>query len=298
MSDTDYISGFLTHLTNKRKTSQNTLLAYEKDLKSFFSYLEIKKVSVTDVSSKDISKYKDSLASDGKSVATVSRVMSTLRSFYKYLVVSDVCSSNPAAVIKNDKGEKKFFEVLSEDEIDKLLASPDSSDFKGMRDSAMLELLYATGMKIGELLSLDISDVNLRMHCINCRSSKSSGNRMILIYPKAVKVLSEYISKARGYFVSSSAECALFVNVNGDRMTRQGFWKLLKIYAENAGISKSITPHTLRHSFATHLLKNGADIHDIKNILGHSDISSTQVYSDYIKSTLDNSYLKFNHRSR
>lgn len=299
MTDINHIDSFLSHLKDNRKTSVNTLSAYQRDLSAFCEFVSHLRKSVVAVTDKDISKFKLHLADDGKSVATISRCMSTLRSFYKFLVVNGYCSSNPAVDIKNDKVEKKFFEVLSEDDVDRLLASPDERDFKGLRDKAMLEILYATGMKVSELMSLNVSDVNLRMQCVNCHGSKTGDKgRMILLYPKAVDALDSYIRKSRSYFVTDPLEEALFVNVNGERMTRQGFWKLLKSYAEQSGISKTITPHTLRHSFATHLLQNGADIHDIKDILGHADISSTQVYSDFIKRKISGSYLKYNHRSK
>lgn len=299
MPDNRLISEFLSYLKNIKKTSQNTLSAYERDLESFCEFLSLKGISVCDVTAQDVSKYKSILVNNGKSVATVSRSMSSLRSFYKYLVVSGVTELNPTVEVKNDKTEKKFFEILTEDEIDKLLAQPDTTDFKGVRDKAMLEMLYATGMKVSELMSLNLSDVNLKMGCVKCRNSKdSSKNRIILLYPSAVKVVGEYMSNSRSYFVSDPNENSLFVNTSGDRMTRQGFWKLLKSYANKAGISKSITPHTLRHSFATHLLENGADINDIKSILGHADISSTNVYSEFIKQNLKKSYVQFNHRSK
>ena len=299
MTDDKLIEGFLLHLENVRKTSQNTLSAYRRDLEAFCEYIDLKGVTLSEVSSQDVDKYKTILVNNGKSVATVSRCMSSLRSFYKYLVVSGAVEANPTVQIKNDKVEKKFFEILTEDEIDSLLAVPDTSDFKGIRDKAMLEMLYATGMKVSELMSLNLSDVNLKIGCVKCRNAKDSAkNRMILLYPSAVKAVGEYISNSRSYFVSDPGEGSLFVNTSGQRMTRQGFWKLLKLYASMAGISKSITPHTLRHSFATHLLENGADINDIKEILGHADISSTNVYSEFIKSNIKNSYLRFNHRSK
>ena len=295
----EYVEDFLSYLKNVRNTSENTLSAYERDLLSFCEYLTLKDLTVDNANDKVLSEYKKILVSNGKSVATVSRCMSSLRSFYKYLVVKGSVDQNPAVSIKNDKVEKKFFEVLTEDEIDKLLSQPDISDFKGIRDKAMLEMLYATGMKVSELMALNVSDVNLKIGCVKCRSARdSSKNRVILLYPSAVKVVGEYISNSRSYFVSDSNETSLFVNTYGSRMTRQGFWKLIKSYAAEAGISKSITPHTLRHSFATHLLENGADINDIKTILGHSDISSTNVYSDFIKSNLKKSYVQFNHRSK
>lgn len=299
MCDRNLIDVFLSFLKDKRKTSSNTVSAYERDLNFFAEYLDLKSINFNDVTSDIINDYKNILVNNGKSVATVSRNMSSLRSFYKFLVISDLNKTNPAVTVKNEKNEKKFFEILTEDEIDNLLSQPDDKDFKGMRDKAMLELLYATGMKVSELMSLDVSDVNLKLGCVKCRNSKdSSKNRVILLYPDAVKAVGEYILKSRPYFVANPDETSLFVNINGERMTRQGFWKILKSYAESANISKSITPHTLRHSFATHLLENGADINDIKNILGHSDISSTNVYNDFIKSKMNDSYLKYNHRAK
>ena len=299
MTDVKIIDDYIDFLSHSKKTAQNTLCAYKRDLSFYLDYLSSRKVGLVDADFDHVADYKKILTGSGKSVATVSRSMSSLRSFYKYLVANNFIETNPTREIKNDKTEKKFFEVLTEDEIDALLAQPDTSDFKGKRDKAMLEVLYATGVKVSELMAFDVSDVNLKMGYIRCKTNNNADNdRVILLYPTAVKELEDYIKHARKYFVTDGNETALFVNVNGDRMTRQGFWKLLKSYADAAKINKSITPHTLRHSFATHLLENGADIHDIKEILGHSDISSTQVYSDFIKSRLNNTYLRFNHRSR
>ena len=298
MNNIEIIEAFLAYLKDNKKVSSNTLSAYKRDIGAFGDFLELNKKSFDCACFEDISLYKDFLVNQGKSVATVSRCMSSIRTFYKFLVATNQCNSNPAAEVKNDKVEKKYFEILTEDEIDRLLAAPDSSDFKGKRDRAMLELLYATGMKVSELLSLNVSDFNARMHCISCKGSTSANNRVIVLYPEAVKAIEDYINKARCFFVLNPNEQALFVNVNGERMTRQGFWKLLKIYADMSGIRKSITPHTLRHSFATHLLENGADINDIKKILGHADISSTMVYTNFIKSKTDTSYIKFNHRAK
>lgn len=299
MSQENLVSEFLSYLENKRKTSQNTLSAYSRDLSCFSEYVNLKKLNICEVSNSDIASFKKMLVNNGKSVATVSRYMSSVRSFYKYLSVTGVVEQNPALDVKNDKTEKKFFEILTEEEIDKLLSQPDTSDFKGKRDKAMLEILYATGMKVSELISLDVSDVNLKMNYIRCHTEKNDKkSRVVLLYQTAVNELADYINNARNYFIQSAEQTALFVNVNGERLTRQGFWKLLKNYVSVAKIDKTITPHTLRHSFATHLLQNGADINDIKDILGHQDISSTLVYSNFIKSKLDKSYLKFNHRSK
>lgn len=299
MIDINIIDDYFSYLSQNGRASTNTLSAYKRDLGSFCDFLMGKNISISNAGSSDVSEFKKILVKNGRSVATVSRCMSSLRSFYKYLIAKNIIDVNPTKEIKNDKNEKKFFEILTENEIDALLAQPDTSDFKGKRDKAMLEVLYATGVKVSELMSFDLSDVNLKMNYIRCKSGKANGSdRIILLYPAAVKELEDYIKNSRKVFIVDNAQQALFVNVNGERMTRQGFWKILKGYADDAGINKSITPHTLRHSFATHLLENGADINDIKEILGHSDISSTLVYSDFIKSRINNSYLKFNHRSK
>lgn len=299
MIDINIIDDYFSYLSQNGRASTNTLSAYKRDLGSFCNFLSCKNISISNAGSSDISEFKKILVKNGRSVATVSRCMSSLRSFYKYLMAKNIIDVNPTKEIKNDKNEKKFFEILTENEIDALLAQPDTSDFKGKRDKAMLEVLYATGVKVSELMSFDLSDVNLKMNYIRCKSGKANGSdRIILLYPAAVKELEDYIKNSRKVFIVDNAQQALFVNVNGERMTRQGFWKILKGYADDAGINKSITPHTLRHSFATHLLENGADINDIKEILGHSDISSTLVYSEFIKSRINNSYLKFNHRSK
>ena len=299
MTDVNIIDSFIKHLEVNKKSSLNTLAAYKRDLKLYEAYLYECKCAVTAASAEMIEGFKNKLTTDGKSVATVSRCMSSVRSLYKFLCANGTTKSNPSSNIKNDKNEKKFFEVVTENEIDQLLAQPDKNDFKGMRDKAMLETLYATGMKVSELLSLNVNDVNLPLNFVRCHGENDSKHeRIVLLYPKAVKELEKYITGARNYFVSNNRCDALFVNVNGDRMTRQGFWKLLKNYASDAGINKTITPHTLRHSFAAHLLENGADIHDIQTILGHSDISSTQVYAQFLRNKLQNSYVKFNHRAQ
>lgn len=299
MTEVNVIDNYIAYLTDSKNSSKNTLSAYMRDLSAFRDFLCSQGVTVESADDKIIEKYKKRLVSDGKSVATVSRCMSCIRSLYKYLCATNVVANNPSSKVKNDKQEKKSLQVLTEEEIDLLLSQPDVKDFKGIRDKAMLETLYATGMKVTELISLNLSDVNLKLNFIRCHGEDDSKNeRVVLLYPKAVKILEKYINNARNYFVCDSSQTALFVNVNGDRITRQGFWKLLKAYADSANLKKSITPHTLRHSFAAHLLENGADIYDIKNILGHADISSTQVYAQYVKNKLQSSYLKYHHRSQ
>lgn len=297
MTHVKTVDDFLSYLALSKSASQNTVAAYQRDLTGFAAFTAEIPVDLLSVTGKEITAYKKALTDKGFSASSVSRAMSSVRSFYKYLLVGGIISENPARAVKNDKVEKKDFEILSTKEIDLLLTQPDTTEIKGIRDKAMLEMMYATGMKVTELISLDMTDLNLVLGYVVCRGEGSKPHeRTIFLYPTAVNALKNYLSASRCFLVQEETD-ALFVNIGGTRMTRQGFWKILKGYAAQAGIEKTITPHTLRHSFATHLLENGADIHDIKEILGHADISSTQVYADYIKKRMKDSYLKFHPRA-
>lgn len=265
-------------------------------MQKFFDYAEEFGIASFDrVTAADVSSYKQYLLRRGLSASSVSRSLSALRGLYQYLISVGAMDHNPAREIPNDKVAKKGPQVLTNKEIELLLSQPSPNDLKGIRDKAMLELLYATGIKVSELVSLDVDDVNLSLSFIKC--GNGGKERFIPVYPLALKALTNYLEFSRRLLVVHPDERALFVNVNGDRMTRQGFWKLLKQYAESAKIYKDITPHTLRHSFAAHLLENGADIHDIKEILGHADISSTQRYAQFLKDKMKNSYMKFHPRA-
>ncbi|MEG2004115.1 MAG: tyrosine-type recombinase/integrase, partial [Clostridia bacterium] len=251
--------------------------------------------SLEELTAENIIEYKNHLMSLGLSVSSVSRSLSSLRSLYQYLLSQNLVTHNPAREIHNDKFVKKGPHILTNKEIDALLAQPNVSDIKGMRDKAMLELLYATGIKVTELISLNVSDINVSVHFL--RVGNDEKERFIPLYKIAVKAVAEYIEKSRRLLIVNPDEQALFVNVSGDRMTRQGFWKILKTYSAAANIGGDITPHTLRHSFAAHLLENGADINDIKEILGHSDISSTLRYAQFLKEKIKTSYIKFHPRA-
>ena len=291
------IDDYLSYLALTKGSSRNTVAAYQRDLSGFAAFLSASSADLLAATADQINSYKKSLTLQGYSSASVSRAMSSVRSFYKYLQVGGVISDNPARAVKNDKIERKAIEILSAKEVERLLSCPNTTEIKGIRDKAMLEMLYATGMKVTELISLNVTDVNLQLAFVVCHGEGAQKrDRTIFLYPTAVKAMREYIDNCRRFLTDNSEE-ALFVNISGTRMTRQGFWKILKAYAAEAGIEKSITPHIIRHSFATHLLENGADIHDIKDILGHSDISSTQIYADYIKSRMKDSYLKFHPRA-
>lgn len=293
---TSQYTEYIKYLKNVKKSSDNTLQAYIRDLNKFLEYASKSKLSdFSVVSVEDISSYKDYLNNMGLSPASVSRSLSALRSLFQYLISTGVVEHNPAREIPNDKIEKKGPQVLTSKEIESLLAQPDTSDTKGKRDKAMLELLYATGIKVSELVSLNVEDVNFQLSFVRCGTGDKE--RFVSLYPLALRALAVYVDSARKLLVLHPDENALFVNVQGERMTRQGFWKILKSYAESAKIQKDITPHTLRHSFAAHLLENGADIHDIQEILGHSDISSTMRYAQLIKNKLNNGYMKFHPRA-
>ena len=287
---------YLTYLRDEKQSSVNTVQAYRRDLEKFFDFAAPRDIrSFAQLNPEDVEAYKLYLNSLGLSASSVSRSLSSLRGLFQYLLSVGVLESNPAKAVHNDKVVRKELNVLTSKEVDALLSQPDVNDIKGMRDKAMLELLYATGIKVSELIGLDLNDLNLSVSCIRC--GDTGNERMIPLYPVALKAVTTYLEKSRRFLASSSNENALFVNVAGERLSRQGFWKILKSYVQAANITKDITPHTLRHSFATHLLENGADIHDIQEILGHRDLSSTQRYAQYLKDKMKNSYMKFHPRA-
>jgi len=272
----DYYSMFSDYLTNQKANSANTRESYLRDVLSFLEFLSDRGLSPVEADESLIQEYVDHLHDLKRSPTTISRNLASVRCFYKFLIFRGLLDTNPAKGIKLEKTEKKLPQVLSGEDIELLLAQPDITEPKGCRDKAMLELLYATGIRVSELINLNIKDINLRSGVLYCRGNK--GIRPIPIYPSAVVAVSDYIYRMRSLITGPESENALFVNLNGGRLPRQGFWKIVKGYATEAGISKEITPHTLRHSFALHLLENGASVKDIQTMMGHADISSTQVY--------------------
>lgn len=287
----DLIDAYENYLAKVRQASANTVSSYMRDIRQFADWLlqseELDAVEATQV---NISRYLSHLESDGRSAATVSRCLASLKNFYGYVVSSGFLESTPVTDIRVDRGEKKLPQILTGREIELLLAQPACVDAKGFRDKAMLEVMYATGMRVTELLSLDIEDVNLNQGMIKCSTVKKT--RSIPLYPAALRALSVYINDVRTGMLAYPEERALFVNVNGMRMSRQGFWKILKHYQDTAHIEKELTPHTLRHSFAVHLLENGADLGSLQELMGHSDISSTQMYTQMIDQKLKSVYAK------
>ena len=289
MLNSECIDLFESFLKNEKKASANTLSSYMRDIHQFAAYQENNGGSpISDASEEELAEYIEHLRQAGKSVATVSRNIASLKNLYSYLTLNRMIERNPSTKLVPEKSTQKLPQILTSKEVDLLLAQPECIDAKGYRDRAMLELLYATGIRVTELIDLNITDVNLAEGVIRCHSRDKE--RYIPMYPKAVKALSDYLELVRPQMIAMPDEEALFVNVGGERMSRQGFWKLIKHYQKKAKIEKEITPHTLRHSFAAHLLENGADIHAIQEMLGHADISSTQVYSQLVKKQLKDVY--------
>ena len=287
----DLISEFNAYLLNVKKSSSNTVESYIRDINRYSEYLKTSDRDILNADTAVLRGYLDYLTMLGKSESTKTRIIASIRCFYKFLISSGERSENPADGIKLKKAEKKLPGILDSNEIVLLLSQPDGTDYKSRRDKAMLELLYATGIKVSELIDLTVSDVNLQIGLLHLHNEKKE--RIVPMYPGAVKAVANYLVNVRPVIVTDSAEDRLFTNMNGQPMSRQGFWKIIKHYAETAGIKKDITPHTLRHSFAAHLLENGAQLKDIKEMLGHSDISSTQVYAQFIKNKYTSAYAKF-----
>lgn len=288
----DMIQAYENYLIKVKSASGNTVSSYMRDIRQFSSWLSaVTEADILHADQLNISSYLTWLLQQGKSGATVSRTLASLKNFYNYVVSAGFLEHSPiTAEIHVDRGEKKLPQILTGREVELLLAQPVSTDPKGIRDKAMLEVMYATGIRVTELIDLNIDDVNLDLGIIKCSSSKR--NRVIPLYPAALKALSLYIKDVRITMVAEPSEQALFVNIGGLRMSRQGFWKILKHYQAKAGIEKDITPHTLRHSFAVHLLENGADLGSLQELMGHSDISSTQMYTQMINQRLKSVYEK------
>ncbi len=291
----DLLAAYEAYLTTEKNASANTVSSYLRDVRQFIQGMEDRDIPLTEVLSQDVEEYAHALTRKGKSPATVTRSVASIKSFYNCLIARGEMDSNPARGITPAKVERKLPQVLTGKEVELFLEQPECTDLKGFRDRAMLELLYATGIRVSELIDLDVDDLNLPGGVLKCYSKGKE--RIIPLYPAAIRALNEYIHNIRPQLVDSLDETALFVNMSGERMSRQGFWKLIKYYQEKAGIKKDITPHTLRHSFAAHLLENGADLRSIQEMLGHADISSTQIYSRLLNQKIKDVYRKAHPRA-
>jgi len=292
----DDIARYGAYLSEEKHASQNTISSYLRDVTQFADYLESSlDLGLREVDGECIQTYMHWMQGRGKSAASVTRFLASIKSFYNFLLANHDVEANPAKGITAEKAERKYPEILTSKEVELFLEQPQCVDAKGFRDHAMLELLYATGIRVSELISLDLDDLNLAGGFIRCASRGKE--RIIPLYHAAVKALQDYVRNIRPQLVADEEETALFVNMNGERMSRQGFWKIIKYYQEKAGIQKDITPHTLRHSFAVHLLENGADLRSIQEMLGHADISSTQIYTHVVKRQLKDVYQKAHPRA-
>ena len=275
----NHIDAFILYLHNMKNTSENTEMSYRRDLYKVQVFMENRGLSdVKDISGEDMGAYVESMKEQNFAAATISRNIASLKAFYSYLMKEGIVEKDVTEDLKAPKIEKKIPEILTMDEVIKLLNQPKGDSPKEIRDKAMLELLYATGIRVSELISLKLSDVNLKMSYILCRDSNKE--RIIPFGREAKSALIKYLDRIREEMIGNIDSDMLFCNCSGQTMSRQGFWKLIKYYAKKADIKSEITPHTLRHSFAAHLVENGADLRSVQEMLGHSDISTTQIYAN------------------
>lgn len=295
----DQLKDFIHFLIVEKGLAKNTIVSYERDLKSYIHYLNsVENIQhLNDVQRVHIVHFLGLLKEQGKSSKTLARHIASLRAFHQFLLRDKVTDHDPSVHIETPKMERSLPKVLNIQEVETLLDSPKQNDHFGIRDKAMLEILYATGIRVSELIGLDLGDVHLTMGFVRC-IGKGNKERIIPIGKTAANALKHYLEQGRPFFVNKKQrEEALFLNHHGMRLTRQGFWKILKRLAAQAGIQKELTPHTLRHSFATHLLENGADLRAVQEMLGHADISTTQIYTHVTKTRLKDVYSKFHPRA-
>ncbi len=293
----DKLQQFFAYLTVERGLAQNTIISYALDLKQFKSFCNRRQMEQAErIDRNSVLNYLLELKKTGRSPATISRHMAALKSFCRFLVDEQVLGSDPMANLESPGLKKKLPGVLAQEEVEKLLEQPRIGNVDGIRDKAMLELMYATGMRVSELLALDFDQVDFDRDYVRCLG-KGAKERIIPVGAIARNFLAEYLCRGRIKICPDKEESALFLNMRGKRLTRQGFWKIIKKYALKAGITKTITPHTLRHSFATHLLENGADLRALQEMLGHADIATTQIYTHLTQTKLKEVFNKYHPRA-
>jgi integrase/recombinase XerD len=295
----DHLKDFIHFIFVEKGLAKNTIVSYERDLNSYITYLKnVETISqFNDVQRVHIVHFLGFLKEQKKSSKTMARHIASVRAFHQFLIRDKVTDHDPSVHIESPKLEKSLPKVLNLQEVEVLLDSPKQKDHFGIRDKAMLELLYATGIRVSELIGLNLGDIHLTMGFVRC-IGKGNKERIIPVGRTATMALNQYLEKGRPQLVSKkNHDEALFLNNHGKRLTRQGFWKILKKLAGEAGITKDLTPHTLRHTFATHLLENGADLRAVQEMLGHADISTTQIYTHVTKSRLKDVYSKFHPRA-
>lgn len=293
------LADYLHFLQVERQLAANTITSYERDLTAYIDFLSVQKtIHVDDITRNEILSYLQHVKDIGKSTRTISRYISSIRSFHQFLLREKVATGDPTVHLEMPKVEQKLPDILSTVEIDHLIAAPDRSKLQGKRDYALLEFLYGTGMRVSELVDLDLEDVHLAMGFVRV-FGKGGKERIVPLGGKAIDACTVYINEARRKFTQKVATPvdALFVNMRGGRLTRQGCWRILKKYALEANLKKELTPHILRHSFATHLIENGADLRAVQEMLGHADISTTQIYTHVSRSRLKEVYTKFHPRA-
>ncbi|MBE7029511.1 MAG: site-specific tyrosine recombinase XerD [Clostridia bacterium] len=287
------LTSFAKYLYEEKSLSENTLMSYKRDLRLYFEYLDVIKIQYTKVSKETVLEYIEHLKKIGKATSTISRNVASLRAFYLYLHNTSVISKNPAEELKYEKNIRKIPGILTGKEIDKLFSQPDINSFKGLRDKAMLEVLYATGIRVSELIGLKSENINVKMGYISC--DKKGTKRIIPLHDEAIDILKVYLKTYKELFKKGKF---IFINSEGNPISRQGFWKIIKEYAKRAKIKKEITPNTLRHSFAAHLIQNGADLKSIQEMLGHADISTTQIYNNFTNSRITQIYKNAHPKAR
>lgn len=288
------LDDFVDDLTNNKKLSKNTIESYSRDIKQYLSYLEENNIDFKDAKRGNIIAYILYLEKENKAPSSISRSMASIRSFYHFLLKNNIINYDPTIDLKSPKIEKKMPEILTIGEVEKLLSMPIDNNLKGSRDKAMLELLYATGVRVTELVNLNVDDVNLNLGFVKLNGTKE---RVVPIGRMAQRAVNIYINEYRHEFLKGKESNVLFLNFHGQKMTRQGFWKIVKSYAKEAEIEKKITPYTLRHSFAAHLIENGADLKSLQQMLGHADISTTQIYAEMVKTRISDVYRKTHPRA-
>lgn len=292
----DLLEEYKKYLLSELNVSKSTYDSYVRDVTNYLSYIDISvSHKLSDVTPKDIDDFRKSLEKNGKTAATINRCFASVKNFYRFLKIKGKKISDPTEEIHCIKFDKKLPVVLSSKDVDKLLNAPDIHTPKGCRDKAMLELLYATGMRVSELIELELGDFHPKGNVIFCRNDENI--RSIPVYKTAKNAVQDYLLRVYPYY-SRSDNNALFINMNGSRLTRQGFWKIIKGYADELGLSSQITPHTLRHSFATHLIENGASVEDVKEMLGHADVASTQIYAQIVNNRFKDTYNRCHPRAK
>jgi integrase/recombinase XerD len=291
------INNYSHYLSVEKGLSKNTLESYRHDLNNFIAFMKKQQISKPEeVDREALILFLADLKKNGRATSTISRCVASIRSFFTYLLQEGLIENNPALELESPRIEKKLPRVLTTTEVEKLLNQPVPGEHNGLRDKAMLELLYASGIRVSELVSLNISDFDPQVGFLRC-SGKGMKERIVPIGSVAINYVNEYVGKSRPRLLKTNGEASLFVNQHGNRMTRQGFWKILKKYARKSKIQGDITPHTLRHSFATHLLENGADLRSVQEMLGHSDISTTQIYTQITRRKIREIYDKTHPRA-